>query len=284
MPDALELPGVLRAVVPLVRGEGLARFRGRVVHELVALALRHLAGLHGHSAAGRLPRLAAVAGALDDLSEPPARLGRIQPVRIGGGAFHVIDLPAGEVRTADVPPGALSVRRQHERALSFANLSPYPAHSLPLSEVRRLSSAASAAVPARRDGPCERPSTQWAHAPATMAKGKRSMAHDGHSGRNAPAATPPRMTADSLHVSRRTSSRRARSAVSGPAWATVFQMDSTVTSSAAIASAWELLERPRGRTNDRALTSVMTRIAPPVRGREIPARESRTRRPTLASA
>src|SRR6059036_4286477 len=104
MPDALELPRVLRAVVPLVRGEGLARFRGRVVHELVALALRHLAGLHGHSAAGRLPRLAAVAGALDDLSEPPARLRRIQPVRIGGGAFHVIDLPAGEVWTADVPP------------------------------------------------------------------------------------------------------------------------------------------------------------------------------------
>src|SRR2546422_6435454 len=40
---------------------------------------------HGHFAAGRLPRLAAVAGALDDLSEPPARLRRIQPVRIGGG-------------------------------------------------------------------------------------------------------------------------------------------------------------------------------------------------------
>src|SRR5438034_7660530 len=71
-----------------------------------------------------------------------------------------------------------------------------------------------------------------------MAKGKRSMAHDGHSGRNAPAATPPRMTADSLHVSRRTSSRRARSAVSGAACATALQMDSTVSRSAAIGSAW----------------------------------------------
>src|SRR5207245_9571628 len=110
MPDALELPGVLRAVVPLVRREGLARFRGRVVHELVALALRHLAGLHGHSAAGRLPRLAAVAGALDDLSEPPARLRRVQAIRIGGGAFHVIALPARQVRTADVPPPALAGR------------------------------------------------------------------------------------------------------------------------------------------------------------------------------
>src|SRR5207247_11110414 len=131
MPDALELPRVLRAVVPLVRREGLARFRGRVVHDPVALAVRHLAGLHGHSAAGRLPRLAAVAGALDDLSEPPARLRRIQPVRIGGGAFHVIELPAGEVWTADVPPGALSVRRQHEPALASANPYPYPPNAPP---------------------------------------------------------------------------------------------------------------------------------------------------------
>src|SRR5947199_10323975 len=169
MPDALELPGVLRAVVPLVRGGGLCCFSGGAGPELVALALRHLAGLHGHSAAGRLPRLAAVAGALDDLSEPPARLRRIQPVRIGGGAFHVIDLPAGEVWTADVPPAALSVLRQHEPALASANQYPYPAHALLLSEVRRLSSAASAPVPARRDGPCASPRTQWAHAPATMA-------------------------------------------------------------------------------------------------------------------
>src|SRR5881409_2582317 len=209
MPDALELPGMLCAVVPLMRGEGLACLRGRVVGELVALAFGEtFRGLFQHTSR-RLPRLAAVAGALDDLSEPPARLRRIQPVRIGGGAFHVIDLPAGEVWTADVPPGALSVRRQHERALACANQYPYPAHALLLSEVRRISSAASAAVPARRDGPCERPSTQWAHAPATMAKGKRSMAHDGHSGRNAPAATPPRMTADSLHVSRRTRDRKS---------------------------------------------------------------------------
>src|SRR2546428_8604924 len=106
MPDALELPGVLRAVVPLVRREGLARFRGRVVHELVALALRHLAGLHGHSAAGRLPRLAAVAGALDDLSEPPARLRRIQPVRIGGGALSLVKLPADPTVNPSAPTGA----------------------------------------------------------------------------------------------------------------------------------------------------------------------------------
>src|SRR5204862_3072332 len=70
MPDALELPGMLGAVVELVRGERLAGIRRRVVDELVALASRHAVRRLGHPAAGRLPRLAAVAGALDDLTEP----------------------------------------------------------------------------------------------------------------------------------------------------------------------------------------------------------------------
>ena len=39
MPDALELPGMLRAVVQLVRGQRLAGLGGRVVDELVALGL-----------------------------------------------------------------------------------------------------------------------------------------------------------------------------------------------------------------------------------------------------
>ena len=39
MPDALELPGMRRAVVPLVRGEGFAGCGRGVVDELVALAL-----------------------------------------------------------------------------------------------------------------------------------------------------------------------------------------------------------------------------------------------------
>ena len=60
VPDALELPGVRRAVVPLV-GAGHA-----VVGELVA---------------DRLPRLAAVVGALDHLPEPAAGLRRVEPVR-----------------------------------------------------------------------------------------------------------------------------------------------------------------------------------------------------------
>src|SRR3989442_6858372 len=114
MPDVLELPGMLRAVVPLMRGEGLARLRGRVVGELVALAFREaFRGIFQHTSR-RLPRLAAVAGALDDLSEPPARLRRVQPVRIGGGSLHVVELPTREVRGAHVPLVSLAVPRPAE--------------------------------------------------------------------------------------------------------------------------------------------------------------------------
>src|SRR5205085_1789623 len=43
MPHAFELPGMLRAVVPLVRRERLAGFGARVVNKLVAFALGHAA-------------------------------------------------------------------------------------------------------------------------------------------------------------------------------------------------------------------------------------------------
>jgi len=59
MPDAGELPGVRRTVIPLM-GAGDA-----VVGELVTR---------------RLPRRAAVVGALDHLPEPATGLRRIQPV------------------------------------------------------------------------------------------------------------------------------------------------------------------------------------------------------------
>ena len=114
MPDALELPGVRRAVVPLVRAGDA------VVHELVA---------------HRLPGLAAVVGALDHLPEPAAGLRRIQPIRVGGRSFEVIDLPARKVGAADVPSLALSVRRQDERALACANQYSYSAHNLLLPSI-----------------------------------------------------------------------------------------------------------------------------------------------------
>src|ERR1700716_2152177 len=124
MPDPLELPGVLRSVVPLMRGERLARVRGHVVDELVALAGRHAVRRLRHPTPGRLPRFAAVARALDDLSEPPAGLGRVQPVGVGRRALQVINLPAGKVRAAHVPLFALAVRAQDERTLPRTNQYP----------------------------------------------------------------------------------------------------------------------------------------------------------------
>ena len=58
MPDALELPGMLRTVIPLMRGEWIG---GRVVGELVACALRWTR--RGRFSGGRsrlMPGLAAI--------------------------------------------------------------------------------------------------------------------------------------------------------------------------------------------------------------------------------
>ena len=90
VPHALEFPRVRRAVVPLVRA-GHA-----VVRELVA---------------DRLPGLAAVVRPLNRLAEPAARLRRVKPIRIGRRTLEVVDLPAAEMRPADVPFLALAVRR-----------------------------------------------------------------------------------------------------------------------------------------------------------------------------
>ena len=99
VPDALELPGVRRAVVPLV-GAGDA-----VVGELVA---------------DRLPGFAAVVGALDDLAEPAAGLRGVDAVGIYGRAFEVVHLPAGEVRAADLPVFTLAVGGEDERSFARA--------------------------------------------------------------------------------------------------------------------------------------------------------------------
>src|SRR5262249_3858149 len=115
MPDARELPGVWRAIVPLVRAGNA------VVHELVT---------------HRLPRLATVVGALDLLPEPAAGLRRIQPIRVSRRSLEVVDLPARKVGATDVPPFALCVRRQDERALACTNQYSYSPHPLLLPERR----------------------------------------------------------------------------------------------------------------------------------------------------
>src|SRR5262249_37411639 len=109
MPDALELPGVRCAVVPLVRAGDA------IVHELVT---------HW------LPRLATVVGALDQLPEPATGLRRIQPIPVSRRALEVVDLPARKVGTTDVPPFALAVRRQDKRTLACTNQYSYSTHPL----------------------------------------------------------------------------------------------------------------------------------------------------------
>src|SRR5207244_3951037 len=88
--------------------------------------------------AGRRPRLvpglAAVVGALDDLAEPPAVLGRKYAARVGGRPLHVVDLPTGKEGAANLPLFALAVGGQDERALACPHQNPYSAHSILLRE------------------------------------------------------------------------------------------------------------------------------------------------------
>src|SRR5215467_3117552 len=100
------------AVVPQV-GAG-----GTVVRELVA---------------HRIPGLAAVVGALDDLPEPATGLRGVQPIGVGGRSLEVVDFPPPEVGSAHIPLLARPVRRHDKRALARADQYPYPAHGFLLS-------------------------------------------------------------------------------------------------------------------------------------------------------
>src|SRR5881392_2844713 len=101
MPHALEFPGMLCPVVPLMRGQ---RLGGRVVGEFVALAFRRAWLCRLPSGGSRLmPGLAAIVRALDQLPEPSARLRRVNAIGICGRSFEVIHFPARKVGTAHIP-------------------------------------------------------------------------------------------------------------------------------------------------------------------------------------
>src|SRR5207248_3132524 len=107
MPDACELPRVRRAVVPLMRaGHAL-------VWELVT---------------DRLPGFAAVVRALNHLPEPRRALRRVEPIGIRRRSLHVVNLPAAEMRPADIPFVPLAVGRQEECAFPRADQYTYAAH------------------------------------------------------------------------------------------------------------------------------------------------------------
>src|SRR5260370_36585243 len=121
MPNAFELPRMLRPIVPLMRRERFAGFGRRVVNEFVAVAHRHSLGSYCRPAAWRVPCLATIIGALNDLTEPRARLRRVNPVRLNRRPFHVINLPARKMRSIDFPVFALSVQRKDECAFACSN-------------------------------------------------------------------------------------------------------------------------------------------------------------------
>src|ERR1043166_7424380 len=131
MPDPFELPRVLGAIVPHMGGERSARLRRNVVSELVALPLRHSVGSRRCFARreSRLkPGLSAVIGTLNYLSEPSARLRRINSIRIRRRSFQVIHLPPREMRPIHLPVLAFSIRRQDKSALPRSHQDSYSAH------------------------------------------------------------------------------------------------------------------------------------------------------------
>src|SRR6185369_7505328 len=106
MPNSFELPRLQSAIIKLVRRERFTGFLRRVVNKLVTLSHRHAFGrglLFAGGCSGLKPRVAAVVRALNDLSKPTAGLRRVNAVRIHIRTLHVVNLPASEMRAADVP-------------------------------------------------------------------------------------------------------------------------------------------------------------------------------------
>src|SRR6266496_5644152 len=136
MPNALELPGMLSAVIPLMCA------RDTVVNKFVALAFLHAVGTFQflRAAPGRIPFFSAVIRALNDLAEPPAGLRCINSVRINWRTLYVVNFPARKMRTADFPSFARAIRRQDERPFSCTNYYSYFAHSFFLTTCLIMSS------------------------------------------------------------------------------------------------------------------------------------------------
>src|ERR1700732_1196217 len=94
------------------------------------------------------PRSPTVVRSLDELSEPRRGLRCVQPVRIGRRTLQVVDLPAPEVRTADVPTLARAVRGHNERPFPGTDQHAPPGHVFILSHpVSPMHGCPSGAVP-----------------------------------------------------------------------------------------------------------------------------------------
>src|SRR5689334_3504124 len=88
-----------------------------------------------HAVVGELvadgrPRLPAVVGARQHLAEPAVALRHVDAIRIRGRSLHMVDLPAREMRTGDLPLLALAVGGENERALLRPDEDSDPAHDM----------------------------------------------------------------------------------------------------------------------------------------------------------
>src|ERR1044071_655588 len=117
MPNTLELPRMLGAVIPLMRA------RDTIVNKLIALTFGHAirAFQFFRAASGRVPRFSAIIRALNDLAKPPASLRCVNTVRIDWRTLYVINFPTRKMRPADLPSFARTVRCQDERTFSCAD-------------------------------------------------------------------------------------------------------------------------------------------------------------------
>src|SRR5947208_2722247 len=131
MPNALELPRMLCAVIPLMcPGDS-------VVDKLVTFTFLHAIVTFQFlwTSSGRAPLFSAVIRALNDLAEPRAGLRCINSVWIDWRTFYVINFPARKMRTADFPSFARAIRRQDERSFSCTNQNSNFAHVFLLSDL-----------------------------------------------------------------------------------------------------------------------------------------------------
>ena len=67
-----------------------------------------------------MPGLATIVGALNQLTEPAARLRRIDPIRVGRRAFQMIEFPAGKEWAAYLPILALAIGGKKKGAFARA--------------------------------------------------------------------------------------------------------------------------------------------------------------------
>src|SRR5215468_7581891 len=116
MPYALEFPRMLRPVIKLMSGQWFSGLRGNVVDKLVALPFWHSTGtfLLPWRSCRLKPGLAAVIRALNHLPKPSAGLRSVNPIGIEFRSLHVISLPAGEMRAADLPFFSLAIGTENE--------------------------------------------------------------------------------------------------------------------------------------------------------------------------